>query len=74
MAGMSWWTITIYGGAAVLAVQGLLALMLAHHRYTLKTLMDREIARREAEAAEAAALAEAAAAAAKKANRYQKSK
>lgn len=71
---MSWWTIGIYGGAAVLAVQGLLALMVAYHRSTLQKLMDDEIARREAEAAEAAAQAEAAAAAAKKANRYQKAK
>lgn len=47
---MSWWTLGIYGGAALLGVQGLLSLMVAHHRATLQKLMDEEQGRIDAEA------------------------
>lgn len=47
---MSWWTLAIYGGAAMLGIQGLLSLMVAHHRATLQKLMDEEQGRIDAEA------------------------
>lgn len=48
---MSLWSLTVYGIAAALAVQGLLALLLQHRRQFLRRLQETEIQRREAEAA-----------------------
>jgi hypothetical protein len=48
---MSWWSITVYSFAALLAVRTLFALMLHHRREHLQRLMDEETQRQEAEAA-----------------------
>jgi hypothetical protein len=45
--GMSMWTIVIYVAAAVLAVQGLLALMTAHRRRMVRQMLEEELARKE---------------------------
>jgi len=48
---MSRWSLLIYGIAAVLAVQTLLALMVQHRRRAFADLVNAETRRREAEAA-----------------------
>lgn len=52
---MSRWSLLIYGIAAVLGVQTLLALMVQHRRRMFAKLVNTENARREAEAAAVAA-------------------
>lgn len=50
---MNWWTAAIYIGAAVLALQGLFTLMMAHRQHSRSRIFEEEIQRREAEAAKA---------------------
>lgn len=52
---MSRWSLLIYGIAALLGVQTLLALMVQHRRRIFTNLVNTENARREAEAAAVAA-------------------
>ncbi|MDP1797707.1 MAG: hypothetical protein Q8K78_09510 [Planctomycetaceae bacterium] len=49
---MSRWSLLIYGIAALLAVQTLLALMVQHRRRTFADLVNAEARRRAAEAAD----------------------
>ncbi len=46
------WTTVIYGVAALLALQGLFALMTAHRQAAVRKYFEEEISRREAEAAQ----------------------
>ncbi len=47
---MNFWTMIIYGSAAVIAVQGLIALMTAHRQASVRRLFEEEVRRREWEA------------------------
>jgi|GEM_PF-4633121 len=49
---MNFWTIVIYGIAAVIALQGLLALMVAHRQASLNRFFQEESRRSELQAAE----------------------
>ena len=48
---MNWWTIAIYGAAAVIALQGLLALMTAHRSAALRRFFQEELQRRDEDGA-----------------------
>ena len=52
---MSWWPITVYSIAALLAVRMLFSLMIQHRKRHLQRLMDEDAERRAAEADAAAA-------------------
>lgn len=49
---MNGWTVLIYGVAAVLALQGLFALMTAHRKQALNRFYEEEIRRKDAEPAQ----------------------
>jgi hypothetical protein len=48
---MNWQSAAIYGAAAVIAVHGLLALMTAHRRHSLRRFLEEESRRRQSEPA-----------------------
>lgn len=48
---MNWWTAAIYGAAAVIALQGLLSLMTAHRRASLRRFVEEDVQRQQQETA-----------------------
>ena len=50
---MNWWTMVSYGVAAVLALQGLFTLMMAHRQQMRRRFFDEEVRRRKEEAVQA---------------------
>ena len=52
MRGMNWWTIVIYGAAAVIALQGLFALMTVYRQAAVHRIFEEELQRRQQAAAQ----------------------